>query len=215
MQICPRCNCQSTDEALFCVNCGYPLQERKTKSSRAKGIIIGIIVTVIFLVILKLAYDYYDRRSYMIRMEDCSYKMLEGAAKAEDACNKIVAVWNNCIWTKEDSETDRYTKDENGYFYSDFNDALKNLANDEDFDKLRNDIRDNLEEVQYDMKDLQKPPKGCEQMYDLFMNFYDEYYDLVYCAIDPRGTITTYSDDAREADSKAVRYYDKLKLFFE
>ena len=61
--------------------------------------------------------------------------MLSGASDAESSANLIKQVWYNSIYEKQDDETDKYTKPD-GYFVSDFNDALGNLYSDESFSKI-------------------------------------------------------------------------------
>ncbi len=216
MQICPKCNSEVNDSDMFCPNCGYIFSTKKNSSSKlVKIIILAIILAVAILAGGKVVYDRFARAEYRMRLEDCSYTMIEGASEAETACNKIVAVWSNAIWNNQDIETDKYTTDEGGFFYEDFNDALDNLFTDEDFLNDLRDINDNLDEVNSMMRDLQNPPKGCEQIHDAFMDFYDEYYELVNCALDPTGSLETYADEFKEADGKCAKYFDKLKVYFE
>ena len=214
MKICPNCNSEVNDTDMFCSNCGYSFSAKKN-SSLVKIIIFAIVLAVVILVGGKIVYDRFARTEYRMRLEECSYTMIEGASEAETACNKIVAVWNNAIWSTQDIETDKYTTDEGGIFYEDFNDALNNLFSDDDFLDDLQDINDNLEDVNGMMRELQNPPKGCEQLHDAFMDFYDEYYELMNCALDPTGSLETYSDDFVEADEKCVKYFEKLKVYFE
>lgn len=216
MQICPKCNVEANDSDLFCANCGYSFSGEKNNSSKlVKIIIIAILLAVVILAAGKYIYDSLAREEYKNQVESCAYTMYEGAANAEDACNLIVAVWNNAIWNKQDITTDKYTTDEGGFFYEDFNDALDNLFADESFlDDLRK-INDNLEEVNGMMRELQNPPKGCEQIHDAFMNCYDEYYELVNCALDPSGSLETYSDEFKEADELSAKYFDKLNIYLD
>lgn len=216
MQICPNCKSEVNDSDMFCASCGYNLSAKKNNSSKlVKIIIVAIILAVVILAVGKVVYDKFARADYINRIEECSYTMIDGASVAEDACNKIVAVWNNAIWNNQDIETDKYTMDEGGFFYEDFNDALDNLFEDDDFLNDLKDINDNLEEVNEMMRELQDPPNGCKQIHDAFMDFYDEYYELVNYALDPTGSLETYSDDFSETDEKCAKYFDKLQVYFE
>lgn len=217
MKICPNCNLQVNDDDTFCTNCGYKFPVKKDNSAKQiKGIIIAIITAAIILGVGKYVYDYVARANYEYKVQECAYTMIEGAADAEDACNTIVAVWNNSIWNTEDNKTNKYTIDPStGEFYEDFNDSLDNLFNDFSFLGDLREINDNLEDVNDMMKELQNPPKGCEQLHDAFMDFYDEYYELVNCALDPSGNLTSYSEDFNEADENTAKYFDKLQVYFE
>ncbi len=216
MQICPKCNAEVNETDLFCTNCGYNFSSEKNNSSKqVKIIITAIVLAVVILAVGKFVYDYIASENYKMKVEDCAYTMIEGAANAETACNKIVSVWSNSIWKTQDIETDKYTTDEGGLFYEDFNDALDSLFEDEDFLNDLREINDNLEAVNDEMRELQNPPKGCSQLHDAFMNFYDAYYELVNCAIDPTGNLESYSNEFSDADEDSAKYFDKLKVYFE
>lgn len=216
MQICPRCNNMANDGERFCKNCGFAFPEKKKESSPkiVGGVVAGIIIAVLILGAAKYVYDMYARDSYKAKVEACAYTMIEGASDAETACNKIVAVWNNSIWGVEDDETDKYTIDSYGYFYDDFNDALDNLFSDEAFVADLKDINLNLQDVNTRMKELQNPPKGCEQLHTAFMDFYDEYFILVNCAMDPSGSLNSYSEKFSNADEKSAQNFEKLSVYF-
>ncbi len=218
MSVCPKCNTLVNDDDHFCPNCGcniYEENEKSRSSKHVRGTVIAIIIAAIILGAAKYAYDFGARENYKTKVETCAYTMLEGAKDAEDACNKIVAVWNNSIWGIEDSETDKYTIDKYGYFYDDFDDALDNLFSDDAFIEDLQDINENLQDVNARMKELQNPPKNCEQLHGVFMDFYDEYFVLVNCALNPSGSLNSYSDKFSEADEKSAQYYDKLIVYFE
>lgn len=217
MKNCPSCNAPVNEDDVFCTYCGYKFPTNHEKSSKQIIIIIiAILIASICIGVGKYIYDYIACENYKYNVEDCAYTMIQGAADAEDACNTIVSVWNNSIWQVEDNKTDKYTIDPStGEFYSDFNDSLNNLFSDDDFVDDLNDINDNYEDVNDRIKELQNPPKGCEQLHDAFMDFYDEYYELMDCALDPQGSLSTYSDDFNDADKKAAKYYEKLQVYFD
>nr|WP_297770687.1 hypothetical protein [uncultured Butyrivibrio sp.] len=184
-------------------------------SKQIRNIIIGVVIAAIIIAVGKYAYDYVSGLRYKEKVELCAYHMYDGAADAEDTCNTICSVWYNSIWQEEDSETDKYTKDSNGFFYDDFNDALDKLYEDETFLETLRGINSNLEKTNEYMRDLQNPPKGCEQLHKAFMDFYNEYYTLVNLALDPSGNYNSYSSDFSDADKKSADNYDKLMVFLE
>lgn len=63
---------------------------------------------------------------YRESIETVSAKMVAGSAIAEDACNLTRSDWDNTIFKKNDSSTNKYTRQNNGTgdFYADFNDAI-------------------------------------------------------------------------------------------
>lgn len=214
MAICPKCDFYVDDNAKFCANCGSPIQQDDSPEKQIKKIIGSIILIVVLIVGIKILWDYCARVIYKQRAEECAYLMIDGAADAEDACNMICAVWSNTIFEIEDSKTDKYTLNASGYFNDDFNDALGNLFDDPSFQDDLADIQNNLDEVNDKMKHLQHAPKGCEKMHDLLTDYYDEYYELMNCALNPSGNLFSYMDEFYEADEKAVKYFDKLTLLF-
>ncbi len=218
MRVCPKCNTLINDDDLFCPNCGcnlHEVHEKAQSSKHVRGTVIAIIIAAIIIVAARYAYELWARENYKTKVETCAYTMLEGAKGAENACNKIVAVWNNSVWGIEDVATDKYTIDKYGYFYDDFNDALDNLFSDDAFLDDLEDLNDNLQDVNARMKELQNPPKSCEQLHGVFMDFYDEYFILVNCALNPSGNLASYSDKFDEADENSARYYEKLMVYFE
>lgn len=216
MYTCPKCGFFIEDGDLFCNHCGARVGVAPRKSKK-KTIIIVIVVAIVALLLVgvKLVYDAVARANYMYDAEECAYLMLDGCVDAETACNKIVAVWNNSIWQTDDPETNQYTTDEDGYFYDDFNDALESLFSDKSFQKDISEISDNLYDVNQKMKGLQNPPKGCERAYQQLSDYYDEYYNLMNCALNPTGSLSTFSDDFNDADDKSVKLFNKLMLNFE
>ena len=220
MYICPKCGFQSADPVSYCSNCGSKLiiDEQPIKADSSKQIkilVFGIIIAVIVLSVGKYCFDSYSGIRYRAKVETSTYYMLEGAAEAEDACNLICNVWHHTIWEVKDSDTDKYTLTSSGSFYDDFNDSLDNLFRDEDFVEKLQGISDNLDEANANMIELQNPPKGCEQLHDAYMDFYDEYYNLVNLAINPEGNYDSYSSAFSDADSNSIKFYDKLKIYFE
>lgn len=78
-----------------------------------------------------------------------------------------------------------------GYFVSDFNDALGNLYSDESFSRKISSIKDNQDTVGGLMKELKNPPDEYKEAYDALSVFYEAYILLTNCAIDPSGSLQT------------------------
>ncbi len=214
MHFCPECHAELETNEMICWNCGYKI--RKQKSSKLVWVIvIAVIVAGVILFVGKNFYDNVARTNYKMQIQDCAYNMIDGAADSETACNKILTVWHNSLFAIEDAETDKYTINQNGEFYDDFNDALGNLFNDVSFINQINSINHNVEQTNQTVKELQNPPKGCEQIHDAFMDFYDEYYELTNLATNPKGNYETFSNKFSEADSNSSKLFDKLTVYFD
>lgn len=202
-----------------CPDCGCPdpLAGQRKKKKRHTGLII-LAVVIALLVIAALVFNGLMRKAgeaeYYTNMESAAYKMLDGAAEAENAGNLIVNVWNNAIFEESDAETDKYTM-QNGRFVEDFNDALSNLYADETFAESISKIESNQSEVTELMKKLKDPPKKYKEAYEILETYYNNYTKLTNAAISPTGTLQTFSDDFNTYDEDTVNSYDKMKLYLE
>ena len=199
-----------------CPNCGCPNSTVKLKKNKHKGVIISIIVFALIVVsalgigISKKAKEL----EYYSNMETVSFTMLDGAAKAENAGNLIKNVWYNAIYEKTDASTDEYTKPD-GFFVSDFNDALLNLQTDTSFSGKISDIEKNQESVEKLMKELKNPPEEHKEAYDTLKEFYDCYLEFTSLATNPNGNLQSYTNDYNDLDSEVMSKYKKMEMYFE
>lgn len=187
------------------------------KKKSRKGIAVtAIILSIVIIIGLLGAFVISKGKEvvYYDRLETVTYKMLDGAADAETAGNLIKRVWHNAIYEEYDAATDKYTL-ENGNFVDDFNDALYNLFADEEFQKSISAIRNNQDEVLDLMKQLKDPPKKYEEAYSVLKTYYDSYLALTKMAIDPTGSLQSFSDAFNDADIATVNSYEKMKLYLD
>ncbi len=152
------------------------------------------------------------RNEYSKKLEQVTYTMLSGAADAESCCNLIRQVWSNAIYEKKDNATDKYTKP-NGYFVADFNDALDNLYEDSDFQEQVNNIRENQEIVRSLIKELVNPQEEFKEAYEILVECYDTYLVFTKMAVNPSGSLNTFTDDFDDADTKFMHCYDRMGIY--
>lgn len=183
--------------------------------SKHKGVS-AIILFVIFTigVFTAFAISKGNATIYYYNLETVTYKMLDGAAKAETAGNLIKSVWYNAIYEQRDAETDKYTI-VNGEFVDDFNDALDNLFADESFINSISEIESNQSEVTDLMKKLRNPPKQYEEAYSVLRGYYDNYLKLTKSVINPTGSLKTFSEDFNAYDTDTVNAYEEMKLYLD
>ena len=191
----------------------------KPKMSKVKRNLIIVAIAVIILgcvggFFVKRWHDRKTAAAYKDNLETAVITMLSGAAKAESSGNLIHKVWRNAIYKDSDDETDEYTKGEYDNFV-DFNTALSNLFADSTFESGISEIKRNQERVQSLMKDLQNPPAEYEDAYAALKKFYDSYTELVGCAVNPTGSLTTYTDTFNDADTKTMNCYKEMALYTE
>lgn len=223
-KVCPKCGCPVSKEEK-----NVPQQVEVTKVKLGGGItkktiIIGIvsilvIVGIIFGVVT-INKKNEERKArelseqYEENLSTITYKMLSGAAQAEDCGNKIKKVWSNTIWEDDDPETDKYTK-KNGVFNDDFNDSLSTLFADPDFIKITDGVEQNQTEVNKLMKDMKNPPEEWEDAYKDLKDYYDDYLTLTNLCTNPSGSLQTYSSNFSNADTDTVNGYNKMKSYLD
>lgn len=138
--------------------------------------------------------------------------MLDDAVLAEKMGNLIVSVWHNAIWKTEDEETDPFTR-ENGVFVSDFNDALRNLFNSEEFSNHSSILSANQYQVRKQMKEMLHPPEGYENAMKALENLYNSYLSFTNIVLRCNGSLESFSNDFGSADKEFNNYYLGAELY--
>lgn len=233
--VCEECGNEFDENLDSCPNCGCPKPVKQQEvtpqkvevtkvSVNKKKIIMGVsVVAVIVLAIIGgiFAKNIIDKKNaeknakaYFNKLESATTTMFSGCASAESAAGLIHDVWYNAIYEKSDSQTDEFTKPD-GYFVSDFNDALFNLQMDSSFSADIKSIESNQETVEKMMKQLKNPPEEHKEAYDTLKEFYDCYLEFTNLAVNPTGNLTSYTSDYNDLDSEVMNKYKKMKMYFE
>ena len=205
MESCPKCGCPIENDATSEV---MPQQVEvtgvKVSKKSKKLIMIGIIAVIAVAISAAVGVQVHKKNmaakaaaeaqkqseEYGGNLSLAAYSMLSGASDAETCGNLIKQVWYNAIYKESDSKTDKYTKPD-GYYVSDFNDALQNLFSDSSFSSQLADINDNKDTVNSLMKKLKNPPEDYKDAYDSLSKLYDAYISLTNLATDPTGSLQT------------------------
>lgn len=229
MEGCPKCGCPIENDATSEV---MPQQVEvtgvKVSKKSKKLIVIGIIAVIAVAISAVVGVQVHKKNvaakaaaeaqkqseEYGSNLSLAAYSMLSGASDAETCGNLIKQVWYNAIYKESDSKTDKYTKPD-GYYVSDFNDALQNLFSDSGFSSQLADINDNKDTVNSLMKKLKNPPEDYKDAYDSLSKLYDAYISLTNLATDPTGSLQTYSQNFNDADSETLNCYNALKMYLE
>jgi len=138
--------------------------------------------------------------------------MLDDAVLAEKMGNLIVSVWHNAIWSMSDEETDQYTK-VNGQFVSDFNQALSNLFNNEEYRKNYSLLSANQYQVRDKMKEMLHPPEGYEYAFKALEELYNAYISFTNTVLRCDGSLESFSNDFGNADKAFNDYYHGAELY--
>lgn len=229
MKVCPKCGCpiENAVEMEAAPQQVEVTGVKITKKSK-KMIVIAVITVIAAATITTIGVQMYKKNvaakvaaeaqkqseEYGTNLNMAAYSILSGASDAETCGNLIKQVWYNSIYEQSDSKTDKYTKP-NGYYVSDFNDALKNLFLDSSFNDQIEDINDNKDTVNSLMKKLKNPPEEYKDAYESISKLYDAYLSLTNLATDPAGNLQTYSQNFNDADNETLNCYNALKMYLE
>lgn len=232
---CKECGKELETGADICAACGCPVECEEKKEGTPQQVevtgvkinkkskkVIGIIAAILVVALLAVAAVQVQKNNeakkraeeYSVNLELATISMLSGASDAETCGNLIKRVWYNAIYEERDDSTDKYTRP-NGYFVSDFNEALGNLFVDSSFSSKISTIEDNQETVNGLMKKLKNPPDEYKDAYEALSELYDTYISLTNCATDPSGSLQTYSSTFNEADTSTLNAYNAMKLYLE
>lgn len=218
---CSKCGCpvskeivkEAIPQKVELTSVNLPINKKLAKKHKMLAAIVAIIIVLTSIV--GIAVKGNKKKEYYNNLESATNLMLEGAADAENACNLIKSVWYNTIYEEYDSKTDKYTRS-NGYgFNDDFNDSLQALFSDQDFKDTITDIEVNQNSVARYMKDLQNPPEEYKEAYDAIKKLYDSYLELSNLAVNPTGSLQTFSNNFNSADSETLQNYEAMKLYLD
>lgn len=229
MDTCPKCGC-SIENTIETEKTPQQVEVTGVKiTKKSKKIIMIVIIAVIGVamiaaigvqthkknVVAKAAAEAQKQsEEYGTNLNLAAYTMLSGASDAETCGNLIKNVWYNAIYKESDSKTDKYTKP-NGYFVSDFDDALQNLFSDSSFSGQIADINSNKDTVNSLMKKLKNPPEEYKDAYEALSKLYDAYISLTNLATDPTGSLQTFSQNYNDSDNETLNSYNVLKMYLE
>ena len=188
-RFCPECGTAITGNVKNCPNCGCPVSKKKDPKKKKKFTIIGIIAVIVIIIACVVGSKTAEKHrveSYNQNIGFVLQKMLDSAQSTEECCNLLIKVWGNSINEVRNSETDQYTRPD-GYFLSDFNDALTNVKTDKDFAQKVSDIQADQKEVSHMMQELKNPPEEYTDAYKAVNSVYNSYIEFTQLIISPSG----------------------------
>ena len=178
-----------------------------------KLIIIIAAVVAVLLVVGIIISNSVSLNKYKEKLESTYDSMTYGAEIAEQYATLESKVWYNSINNKSSTETDKYTKDEDGYYYSDFNDALSEFYNGEMLNYSL--IETSVSAMQRNMSELKDCPSKFEDEYEALKELYIAYSELTDLVVGYSSySYNTFSDALEEAKSnyKSARSSTRLLL---
>lgn len=226
---CPECHKEISDKVKVCPHCGYPLVSEsnnantqrvevigiKINSQKIKPIIISIIVVAIVILVGFLIYKNISKNNYITNLGTITQKMLEGGVIAEELTDLARDVWRNTIYKEYSARTEKYTFSSSGNYNSDFNASLRSLAHDPDVILKKTDLKNIREEVDELMKLLQNPPKELQNSYNDLDRLYRVFTSYAELAMNPSGSLTSFSSKINDYNSEFLENYNKLKIYIK
>lgn len=229
---CPECENEISDKAEACPKCGCPIVQeseisesdsttkpKKAINKKVLTIVIGLIVVIAIFVISALIIKSNKekqkaeqaRTEYIESMNDMHSIIYAGTLIAESKGKLIHDVWYNAIYEELGIATDKYTRSESGAYY-DFNTALSNLFNDEDFKKDIEVLKKSKETADGLYLDLQNPPEDMKNCYNAMDSVYNTYSKFINLIINPTGSLTDFTQNYNDTDHLLSENFDKFKL---
>lgn len=204
---CPHCGSENREGAAFCSSCGKRLNEQKKKKP-IWLIVLGALAVIGFFI--------YSRVNYVNNCIKAVNSMMEGAKIAESAGGMVLDVWHDSIWNTDNEKTNKYTKDDNGYFYTDFNDALSKYVSSDEYGNSVNSILSQREEATKYMRKIRRGvPKKHERLYSDIEELYDTFVEFSNLAMYFDGSYNSVLEKFNELDDKIVTEYRKVCSYFE
>lgn len=217
---CPECGKEISDKVQACPHCGFPLAaegkinitelpDTVSRKSLVGKLLAGLVVIALLALAIVYGIGIQQEKAYIERLEQASSTMLLGASSSENTLDMIGTIWFNAIYEENDTVTDPYTKP-NGYFVDDFNIALMNYFSSDEYLSASSVIETNQSDVQALMQEVQNPPKKFQSSYETITEMFVAYQSLTNFALNPSGSLTSFSDEKREKINTFTDLFSKL-----
>lgn len=191
-----------------------PYANAAPKKKKGTGKIIAIACIAVVAVLALIVSQQMEKQSkadsyasYVSTLESAQSEMLDGASTAEDVAIMAVDVWHSAIWDDSRSEWDA---DIQQYYSSDFNTAIQKMYDDPVIISKLSTIRSSQSDVKDMMSRLQNPPEGLSEAYATTKELYGAYTKITDLALSPTGSLSTYSDEVRDAQDDFMTAYNTL-----
>ena len=199
---------------------------KKLNVKDPKILICGVlaIVAVVFLCVI-------ISKNQKIKNWEKAYSYAVSSMKSNMTDAELVAdlthdVWANTINHKASVLTNKYTLKEryrstyssstslsSSYFNEDFNESLQVLFADSTYQFLCSNVKTGRDSVGKTMQLLSKVPAGKENAYSAVSKLHDQYLSMVNCAINPSGSLITYTSAINSASAGFKSAYEKAKIY--
>lgn len=155
----------------------------------------------------------YKEEIYQDKYDEIVDELGDVFSQTEKASVIKISVWKNSIYKTSDDETDEYTKNDKGVFYSDFNDALQKLNDSEKFNNYYKTASKKLNDVSRQIKELNKPSSKYTKAFDELLEFYslsNQFFDLTFNSIE---SLQTFTEKQNQLDNDVYESYGKALVY--
>ena len=184
----------------------------KTKNSKSKKNKIVAIISIIACIalvagIVAIISHNNSLNNYKEKLNEAYDNICVSAEDAEEYCTLQGKVWYNCIHKNSSGETNKYTKDSYGVFYSDFNTALSKFYIGESATYQR--IESDEAAISKLMSELKDYPSKYEDEYKAIKEMYKSYSTLTDLVLGD----TSYSYNSfKEALNNSISDFKSAKM---
>lgn len=217
---CPECGKEISDQSKKCPFCGYPLKKADKKK------ILGVAGAVVGISILGVTVVYYTNNKNQVEKErqvvleyndyiNKANDYLTITSKGDDIALEYLedtrAVWYNSIYEEDDYSTDRYTKDDSGEFYDDFNTAISHWYLSDKAKYAESNISDSISLADEKFKELKNPPEELDTLYVKMLEVQTSFSDITDFSLNPEGSYTSFVESARNKKDSFKTAYSAAK----
>jgi len=218
---CPECKKEVSDKVDNCPNCGFPFK----KSNKNIFIIILSLIIICGLSVgiyfyrneiikkNKIAKETELKNNYLKNLSTVIEKMNNGVIISQEITSITHEVWYNSIYKKYSWRTNDYTN--SSYGFNDFNISLGNLSRDQNIIAKKNNVKNIQLEVDELMKLLINPPQDFNNIYIDLDKLYRVFSSYTEIALNPSGSLTSFSSKLNDYDAEYVQSYNKMKIYIK
>lgn len=218
---CPNCK-ESLKDYINCKECGefIPKESKECPECSTKQVnktkrnIITIIVVAILIIGMVFVYNAIKKAEYQDNYNQVIIKMADNLGDIEAFLINKNNVWVNSIYKQSDTYTDKYTKDDNGWFYEDFDVAIDNLFEDSQVKTKLLSIDETHNEIELLIKELNNVPSGFENAYNALINMYSDYCDF-YQLIYSGNSLNSFNDKYRTLEGSILSDLNIVKTYMK
>ena len=175
-------------------------KKKKTIIILAVVLSVCMVLGVVSIVVVNSIKKEKELEKYKKLLDETYEEICDNAKKAESYATLESKVWRNCIYENESYETDKYTKNEYGRFYDDFNTALLSFYIGES--STHNSVEGNDEHIKESMSELKDCPQKYEEEYKILKKLYTSYSTLADFVLgDSSYSWTTFNEALENAKS--------------